>query len=490
MSGKPHKRKDIKKSEYKARVSELRTKLLLAQQAVREHGVPVIVLFAGVDGAGKHETVDLLNEWMDPRLLRTCAYGPPSEEERERPAFWRYWRDQPPAGQIGLFLSAWYSVPLLEQVKGISDEKLFQTRLTRINHYEKTLADNGALILKFYMHLGQKEQLRRLRKLAADSLTSWEVRPKDWEHWALYDRFMEVSEHLVKTSDQPHARWHMIDASAERRRGLDVAETILEAIESRVAMVRKQADTKPARPRRPRKHNVLDRLKMDRQLEKEEYRRQLVELRARLGRLQRQAHQKRFSSIFMLEGWDAGGKGGAIRRITSALDARNYQVIPVAAPTDEEKAHHYLWRFWRHIPRNGRVTIYDRSWYGRVLVERIEGYCNEDAWKRAYDEINQFESELVDDDIILCKFWIHISQNEQLRRFREREKIPYKKWKITEEDYRNRAKWDEYVAAVDDMVRKTSTTIAPWTLIEGNQKYYARIKVLRTVCEAMEARLS
>ncbi len=489
MPDRLRKRKDIGKSAYKERVHTLRSQLLVAQRDAMKHRIPVIVLFAGVDGAGKHETVNLLNEWMDPRLLRTCAYGSPSQDEMERPALWRYWRDLPAAGHIGLYLSAWYSVPLLDHVKGLGEEKLFRARIARINRLEKTLSDNGALILKFWMHLDQEEQLKRLRKLASDPLTSWEVRPKDWEHWALYDRFIEVSRELVKATDRPHATWQLVDASAERRRGLDVAETLLREIDGRVTQAAQGKPVKPVTPRKPRKANVLARLKMDRQLEKDQYRRELGELRARLGRLQRAAQQKRFSSIIMLEGWDAGGKGGAIRRITSAMDARNYQVIPVAAPTDEEKAHHYLWRFWRHIPRNGRVTIYDRSWYGRVLVERIEGFCEEAAWKRAYDEINQFESELIEDDIILCKFWVHITREEQLRRFKEREKIPYKQWKITEEDYRNREKWDDYVIAVDDMVRKTNTKIAPWTLVEGNQKYYARIKVLRTVCEAMEARL-
>ncbi len=489
MLHKIRKRKDIGKAEYKSRVAELRTELVIAQQAVRQHKIPVIILFAGVDGAGKHETVDLLNEWMDPRWLRTCAYGPPSDEERERPAHWRYWRDLPPKGQIGLYLSAWYSAPLLDHVKGRTEPDEFRARLERINRFEQTLADNGAVILKFWMHLDQSGQLKRLKSLAADPLTNWEVRPKDWEHWALYDSFVEVSQELITETDKRGANWQLIDASPERLRGLEVAESVLEAIDQRLTLLSRPGKTVATRQHKPRKNHVLSRLEMDRKIDKPDYREELRELRARLGRLQRRAHDRHYSSIIMLEGWDAGGKGGAIRRITSALDSRNYQVIPIAAPTDEELAHHYLWRFWRHIPMNGKVTIYDRSWYGRVLVERIEGYCAEADWKRAYDEINQFEHELVDDDIILCKFWIHITREEQLRRFKEREATPYKQWKITEEDYRNRERWDDYVAAVDEMVRKTSTGHAPWTLVEGNQKYYARIKMLRTICEAMEERL-
>jgi polyphosphate kinase 2 (PPK2 family) len=187
---------------------------------------------------------------------------------------------------------------------------------------------------------------------------------------------------------------------------------------------------------------------------------------------------------------DAGGKGGAIRRITNAIDARLYQTIPIAAPTDEEKDHHYLWRFWRHIPRSGRVTVYDRSWYGRVLVERVEGFATEAEWKRAYLEINEFEEQLVESGIILFKFWMHIGQDEQLRRFKAREEVPYKQHKITDEDWRNREKWDQYKAAVNEMVIRTSTEYAPWELIPGNDKPYARIAVLQTICGGLRKALA
>ena len=191
----------------------------------------------------------------------------------------------------------------------------------------------------------------------------------------------------------------------------------------------------------------------------------------------------------VFEGNDAAGKGGAIRRVTGALDARSYHSVPVAAPTEEERAQPYMWRFWRQIPRHGRFTIFDRSWYGRVLVERVEGFCSENDWMRAYTEINDFEQQLARQNVAVVKFWLAISKQEQLRRFKAREKIAFKQFKITEEDWRNRKKWDAYEQAVCDMVDRTSTLIAPWTLVEANNKYHARIKVLKTVCQATEAAL-
>ena len=217
---------------------------------------------------------------------------------------------------------------------------------------------------------------------------------------------------------------------------------------------------------------ILDRLDMSQSLGKQDYRAELAKYQARLHALDRKAVDRKVSGIGVFEGWDAGGKGGAIRRLTAALDARDYRVISIAAPTDEERQHHYLWRFWRHLARAGRATFFDRSWYGRVLVERVEGFATEAEWRRAYAEINDFEERLVRHGIVLLKFWLHITKDEQLRRFKAREEIPYKRWKLTDEDWRNREKWDLYEQAVNDMIERTSTAHAPWTLIEGNDKRF------------------
>jgi polyphosphate kinase 2 (PPK2 family) len=225
-------------------------------------------------------------------------------------------------------------------------------------------------------------------------------------------------------------------------------------------------------------------------LEEEKYDTELSKWQGRLAELMRDPRFKNRSLVCAFEGADAAGKGGAIRRIGAAMDARQYQVIPVAAPTEEERGQPYLWRFWRHLPRKGHVAIFDRTWYGRVLVERVEGYCTENDWSRAYTEINDFEHELADSGVIVVKFWLQISQAEQLKRFKEREKVEFKRFKITEEDWRNREKWDAYQQAICDMVERTSTGNAPWTLVEANDKSYARVKILRTLAERLESELA
>jgi polyphosphate kinase 2 (PPK2 family) len=225
---------------------------------------------------------------------------------------------------------------------------------------------------------------------------------------------------------------------------------------------------------------VLSRLNMSREIDRSGFRKKLEEQQGRLNLLHRKAREKGISAILVFEGWDGAGKGGAIRRVTAALDAPTYEIIPIAAPTDEERAHHYLWRFWRHVPREGRLSIFDRSWYGRVLVERVEGFASAGEWFRAYSEINDFEEQLVDHGIVLLKYWLHITPEEQLRRFKERERSPFKQWKLTDEDWRNRKKRSDYARAVNEMIARTSTRTAPWTLVEANNKYYARIKVIET----------
>ena len=490
----------VSREEFDALAPGLRTDMLELQRRLREADFPVIIVFAGVDGAGKNETANLLNEWMDPRWTVTRAYGRPSDEEADRPPFWRYWRDLPPKGKIGMFLSSWYHAPLLDRVHGDSSVAEMDERLIRINRFEKALADDGALIVKFWMHLSQKAQKKRLKKLEDDPLTAWQVTPVDWEHFKLYDRFVTAAERLIMQTSKGHALWHIVEGADARYRYSVVLNILKEAITAHLerhetlkkvaAELRKPKADKPALPGvLARQPSILSSLDMTQDLDGDEYNRQLQESRGRLSLLHRKAKEKGVSTVLVFEGWDAAGKGGTIRRLTNALNARDYQVIPIAAPTEEERAQHYLWRFWRHLSRAGRVTIFDRSWYGRVLVERVEGFCSDDAWRRAYGEINDFEEQIVEAGHVLCKFWLHITPEEQLARFEQRSQIEYKQWKLTDEDWRNRDKWAAYENAVNAMVEQTSTQIAPWTLVEANSKNWARVKVLRTVCDAVEAGL-
>ena len=491
----------LSKSDYKAQVPRLRSELLDAQQELRKAPFPVIVLFAGVDTAGKGETVNLLNEWMDPRWIVTRGYTDPSGEERERPRLWRYWRDLPPRGRIALFLSAWYSSPIRHRVARRISAAEFDALLDQVSAFERALADDGAVILKFWMHLSKAAQKKRLASFEKDPLQRWRVTKEQWRHWRMFDRFVAAADRAIRRTSTDQAPWHIVEGEDERYRSIVVGAELRDAI--RRGLARAHEGRKPLRAttktrqgrsasaidRVARQFNVLDNLDLSRQLSDKRFKTRLAEEQSRLNLLQRRARQQGVSTIAVFEGWDASGKGGAIRRVTGALDARDYDVIPVAAPTEEERAHHYLWRFWRHLSRAGRLTIFDRSWYGRVLVERVEGFAREAEYMRAYGEINQFEEQLVAHGILMVKFWLHVSKEEQLRRFRDRTRTSYKKWKIGDEDWRNRARWADYTVAVNDMVARTSTRIAPWTLIEGNDKNFARVKVLTTLGDRMEDRL-
>ena len=509
----------VSKSEFNQREPLLRQALLEVQANLRVNSdFPVIILFGGVDGGGKGETVNLLNEWMDPRWLITRAYDEPSDEERDRPEYWRFWRDLPSKGRIGLFLSSWYSQPVLRRVYEKDDQATFDDRLDRILAFEKALADDGALILKFWMHLSHDAQKRRLKKLEKDPLTSWRVTQQDWEHWEIYDRFEAAAERTIMRTSTGTAPWTIIEGLDPNYRSLTVGGIVqkeisrhleviskkkllqkeLEAQLTATALEIKDADAGSSDAEVDEAATVLtplpgatllSSLDMSLKLQKSVYKKQLQECQARLNQLHRKALKKKISTILLFEGPDAAGKGGAIRRITAALDARHYQVIPIAAPTDEERAHHYLWRFWRHLSRAGRINIFDRSWYGRVLVERVEGFASEAEWKRAFAEINEFEEQLTEHGILLLKYWVHISKDEQLERFNAREQTPHKRWKLTEEDWRNREKWDDYESAVNDIVEHTSTHTAPWVLVEGNDKRFSRVKVISTFCDRLEAML-
>jgi polyphosphate:AMP phosphotransferase len=493
----------VSKEEYKAQELTLREELLASQNALRADGsCPAIIVFGGVDGAGKGETVNLLNAWMDPRWIVTCAFGNPSDEEQERPEYWRYWRMLAPNGRIGLFLSSWYSLPILDRVHGRIDRNAFEERLNRIVELEQMLADDGALILKFWMHLGRDAQQKRLKSLEKDPATRWRVSKLDWRHWRMYDRFIGAAERTIRQTSRGNAPWMIVEGEDPRYRSLTVGTAIRDAIQ-RHLKERADAKTAVAAPAAPapaaRKRDtrtsrnatsILSSLDMTRAVANDKATTELERYQGELNVLQRKAAAKGLSTILVFEGWDAAGKGGAIRRVSAALEARQYQVIPIAAPTDEERAHHYLWRFWRHLSRSGRLTIFDRSWYGRVLVERVERFATDREWMRAYAEINQFETQLLQHGIVLLKFWLHITEDEQLRRFKEREKTPYKSWKLTEEDWRNRTKWHPYEMAVNDMIEHTSTREAPWTLVESNDKNYARLKVIKTVCARLEKAVS
>ncbi len=477
----------IEKAEYKREEPKLRTALLAAQRRLGETPLSVVVVVGGVEGAGKAETVNLLLEWMDPRGIRVHALWDRTDEECERPPMWRFWRQLPPQRRMGIFFGSWYSMPIVDRVFGRIDDGELDQALDRIVEFERMLDQEDTLVVKLWLHLGRKAQQKRLRKLEKDPAQRWRVTKLDWKFFKKYQKFRRVSEHALRRTSTAEAPWHIIEATDARYRDLTVTRTLLAVLEERLAALARRPAPAPVPDRpRPKAVNIINQLDLTKALPDEPYERKLLKWQARINRLSRRLYEEKKSLILVFEGPDAAGKGGAIRRVLSAVDARNYAVIPVAAPTDEERAHPYLWRFWRHLPRQGRVTVFDRSWYGRVLVERIEGFCRPEDWQRAYAEINAFEEQMTDSGIVLVKFWLAVSPDVQLRRFKERETTPYKQYKLTEDDWRNRDKWDAYLAAACEMIERTSVENAPWVLVEANDKNYARIKVMKTVAKALE----
>lgn len=423
---------------------------------------------------------------------RPLPSAPPSDEEAERPAHWRFWRALPPRGRIGIFFGAWHTLPIVQRVMGALDEGGFAAATAEIQRLEKMLCDEGVLLLKYWFHLSKEQQRQRLKALEKDPDTRWRVTETDWAYFKRYDDFVEVCEPFLRETSTAQAPWIVVPAADPYHRALTVGRHLLAALRARLddkAPVQR-ADTPPPLPAPGDRLNVLTALQLDQPLHKTAYERELAQWQGRLNRASRAPGFKALSVVAVFEGNDGAGKGGAIRRVTGALDARCYTSIPVAAPTEEERAQPYLWRFWRHLPRRGRFAFFDRSWYGRVLVERIEGFCSEADWMRAYGEINDFEHSLLQHRVVLVKFWLTIGKDEQYTRFKQRETVAFKRFKITAEDWRNREKWDAYEAAVCDMVDRTSTAAAPWTLVEANNKYFARIKVLKTLCEAVELALA
>jgi len=490
----------VTKKEFAAAEVELRTGLLEAQRALRAARVPVIILVNGVEGSGKSEVTNLLSAWLDTRGLVTHTFWQESDDDQRRPLHWRYWKRLPARGQIAVLFGSWYTHPIVDRAMDRLDEHGLHRAMVRVCDLERMLTLDGALIIKLWFHLSKADQQRRLERLAAENGGDGHG-PTPWEKAfsKKYEVFARVAEKAIRATDTGFCPWHVIEAKNRRHRDLTAGEVVLASFQRRLRELEaakasaptEGASSAPAEPGvRPRaQRTILDTVDLDQRVEREAYRDEISALQRRLSAAAWAAWRNDIASVVAFEGWDAAGKGGAIRRLTAAVDARLFRVIPIGAPTDEELAHHYLWRFWRHIPRDGMVRIFDRTWYGRVLVERVEGFATEAEWRRAYREITHFEEQLVEHGVVLTKVWLHLSQDEQLRRFEERQRTPWKMHKITEEDWRNRERWAGYTEAVAQMVTHTHTTAAPWLLVAGDDKLHARLEILRAVTQRLEAAL-
>lgn len=481
----------IEKEDYISTISGLETHLGRLQRQVRELGVPVIIVFEGWDASGKGTQINKLMLAMDARGFNVHPTKPPNEEETLRPFLWRFWIKTPENGRIGIFDRSWYRRVLLERVEKLVKKQVWLRAYEETNSLERQLVNGGSVVIKFFLHITKKEQRKRFKKLQKNSSTAWRVTKEDWRQNKRYSDYLLATEEMLAKTDTDVAPWTIVEAQDRRFATVKIFRTVIDALEQGI----REREEKASKPTSPNLHSknlsssILDKADLTLSLTRTEYEDALKASQDKVRDLEHRIYVERVPVVIVYEGWDASGKGGNIRRLVQAMDPRGYEVIPIGPPNDIEKSHPYLWRFWKRFPKAGHVGIFDRSWYGRVLVERVEGFASPDEWKRAYKEINEMEEQWANFGTAIVKFWTHISQDEQLRRFEERQRNPLKQWKITDEDWRNREKWDQYKAAVDEMLYRTSTPYAPWTIIEGNCKLYARIKALSTVEKAIEDRL-
>jgi len=484
----------VAKEDFKKAKPELEIKLVTLQRQAIQLKVPILLLFEGWDASGKGSLINDLILPLDPRGFKVHSIPRPTEDEILRPFLWRFWVRTPAQGRIAIFDRGWYWPVWTERV----NKDMSRTALERTTHdissFERQLVDGGTVIIKFLLHISKKEQKRRFKKLLKTKATAWRVTKDDLKRHKQYEKYLNVMEQSLAQTDTNYAPWTIIEAHDRRFALLKMYHTVIHRLEEHFKNI-EQRKASPATATRivttPASliPSILDKVDLSLAVERDTYRKELEEGQDRIRELEHEMYVKRVPAVLAYEGWDAAGKGGTLRRLVQRMDPRGYEVVPVAAPSDEEKAHHYLWRFWRQMPKAGHMAIFDRSWYGRVLVERVEGFCSEIEWRRAFSEINEMEEHMANFGTVILKFWLHIDQNEQLRRFKEREKIEYKRWKITEEDWRNRKKWDVYMEAVNEMIYRTSTPYAPWVIVESNNKQYARLKVVRTVVKALEKAL-
>lgn len=477
----------LTQAEYQKAVEKLDLRLGVLQRDLRAAEIPLIILINGWDAAGKGTAINRLLRPLDPRGFKVHAIFAPTQEEAMRPPMWRFWRTLPARGAVAIYDRNWYAQVLIERVDKLVPEEVWRSAYERIRTFERQLTDDGAVILKFWLHITKKEQAKRFKKLRKDPALAWKVTKVDLRRHKQYDQYCEAVEDMLRETSTANAPWSLVPAHDRRFAHVMIAETVVAAAET--ALARRPQRPAPTPKRSPRRASPLERVDLTPAVPRKEYEKKLPELQQELRRLEHMLYLNRVPAMIVYEGWDAAGKGGNIRRLTCELDPRGYEVIPIGPPQGDEKTHHYLWRFWKAVPKAGHIAIFDRSWYGRVLVERVEGFASPAEWQRAYREINEFEQQLTEFGAVLVKFWIHISPEEQLARFESREKTPHKKWKITGEDWRNREKWKEYWVAVSDMIEKTSTLHAPWTIIEGNDKLFARLKAIQVVIDAVKQKL-
>ncbi|MGD1850383.1 MAG: polyphosphate:AMP phosphotransferase [Cyanophyceae cyanobacterium] len=504
----------LDKETYRERIESLTLELRSLQEECREAKIPVIILLEGWATAGKGKIVQRMLKHMDPRGFTVHSIMSPTSQERHYPWLWRFWQLLPGLGQTGIFYHSWYSRLVEGRLFQRISEREFQSMMQEVNDFERLLTDDGVVMAKFFIHLGRKELKKRLNGREADPFEAWRVRPEDWQQAKYYEEYQDIASTTLAKTNTANAPWTIVAGNDKRWSRIRVLKTMFDVVSTALAGVNHPAVPRPhfgdiahtgdseniglvpfkrdggqASQADAQDFDPLAQVDLTVALERDRYKTLLNQYQLRLRHLQKDLHDRNRAVLVLFEGWDAAGKGGAIKRLTDSLDPRSYIFFLFDADTVEEKQHHYLWRFWRCLPTQGAFTVFDRTWYGRVLVERVEGFAEKAEWQRAYGEINALEAQLRRSQMTVVKFWLHIDPDEQLRRFQERLTNPFKRHKITDEDWRNRERWDDYYQAVSQMLHHTHTDAAPWSVIAANNKLYARVQVIKTVIEAIDADL-
>ena len=475
---------ELTKDQYKSAMESLDIRLGELQRSAKAKGIPVLIVLEGWEAAGQERVLGRVLQALDPRGYTVHFTEDPIDQEQRHPPIRRFWLRLPAHGEIAIFDRSWYYEALRGEVEREWPEARVDQAQDTIAIFERQLADDGMLILKFFLHIAEDEQVKRLKKLRERHEEVLQEKQPERRMKKRYPDFLEATERILQRTSANYAPWTLVPATDRRFAVVKVAETIAVALENALARDEVPAQSEPTLT--ARRTSPLDRVDLTLSLRPEDYEAQIETLQDELSDLHFACRARKKSMIILYEGWDTAGKGSNIRRLVRKLDPRAYVVNPVAAPEGVERRQHYLWRFWKSTPEAGHLSIFDRSWYGRVMVERIEGFATPDEWTRAYKEINEFESQLTQFGMPIVKFWIHITKEMQLERLEARKSTPHKNWKVTDEDWRNREKWDDYWLAVSDMIEKTSTLSAPWTIVEGNDKLYARVKALTVVRDEMK----
>ncbi len=478
--------KKLSKKEFNKIMDTLGERMGQAQRDARDAKIPIIIIFEGWRGARRSAIINSIMQQMDARGFQVYSTTNMSKEVLEQPFFTYFWQNLPAKGHIAVYHRSYYYLKNAYELEHKGQECPVAS-FERINAFEKDLTDDNYLVLKYFLHISEEQQKINTAKHDKTLGKAWRELNPAYDESGRYGEFLARYEKMLQATDTANAPWHVVPAEDLQVAQVDVYTSIVEYIEAALARMKQPKQTYIPRPEV--KYDVLSKIKADKLMSKERYRELLKPMQRYLRDLQIEMYQKGYSAALCFEGWDAGGKGGAIRRLTDAMDPLGYCVHPVAAPNAVERQFNHLWRFWVNVPKKGSIAIFDRTWYGRVMVERVEGFATPEEWQRSFAEMNEMEVEWVDANIVVLKFWLQIDKDEQLRRFNERQNNPAKNWKITDEDWRNRDKWEAYEDAVNEMLVRTDTSYAPWVVVEGNNKYYARLKVIKSVIEAFEKKL-